>query len=281
MNCFQIVKTVLDEIYAEIPGVQDGIRDGHIRSALSYLRQKYAKLLTDDAPIDYANPVNRFAYVYSYVTCHANLVATRIAEARMLRRLFNQPKVNISCIGGGPGSDFLGILKFMMQASKEATVKCFLLDGEERWGESWVDVDNKVDPTFRISTHFQRMDVTDANSWNCTQKFVRQSDLFTLTYFMSEVHKQKSLAEPYFNNLIEQAKPGALFLYIDNNRPEFYDWFDHLVTQHGLEVLDTKSYVAQMPFDEEKRDLGIYYTKFGSPKLEADIAYRLCRKVEF
>lgn len=279
MNCFQIVSTVLDEIYQDIPGNCEKTKDNHVRTSLDYLSQKYARLLQDDKPINYADPVNRFAYVYSYVTCHANLVASRIAESSVLSNLFEQSKVNIACVGGGPGSDFLGILKFMMQTCKKATVKCYLLDGEERWGESWGDVDNKIDPTFRISTHFQRMNVTEPASWAGSQKFVRQSDLITLTYFMSELCMQKPLAEPYFNNMIEQAKPGALFLYIDNNRPEFYGWFDDLKKQHGLTEIESRCYDrVLLPFDEQKVNLGIYYSKFRDPKLKANIAYRLCKK---
>lgn len=278
MNCFQIVKTVLDEIYSEIPGENDSIRDVNICNALTYLRSRYAKLLTDSTPINYSDPVNRFAYVYSYVTCHANLVAQRINTETDFQTLFDKPKVNISCVGGGPGSDFLGILKYMMQFRKTADVKCYLLDREERWGESWSDVDRKVDSNFRMSTHFQPFDVTATDSWQRIQKYARQSDLFTLTYFMSEIHAVKAKSVLFFNELFRNANPNALFLYIDNDNPNFYGWFDDLIRDHNITVISSGCLDTRMPFDEQTVDLGDYYQRFGDPKLKAKIAYRLCKK---
>ena len=229
MRCFQIIKTVLDNIYADIPGAAVPVRDNKIKEAQKYLRSRYARLSTDAHCIDYADPVNRFAYVYSYVTCHANLVASKITATHALRNLFDNPKVSISCIGGGPGSDFLGVVKFMMQTNKGAAVKCYLLDREERWGDSWSNVDDKIDPAFRISTIFQRMDVTETDSPNRIRSYVQQSDLITLTYFMSEVFKQQSASNPFFDKLVEHAKPGTLFLYIDNDSSVFSERFDDLI----------------------------------------------------
>jgi hypothetical protein len=72
MNCFQIIKSVLDEAYNEIPGTE-AVIDREINDALEYLRNEYSRLLTENA-ITYSDPITRFAYIYVYVTSHANLV---------------------------------------------------------------------------------------------------------------------------------------------------------------------------------------------------------------
>ena len=77
-----------------------------------------------------------------------------IQQNQDIGNLFDNQKVNVACIGGGPGSDFLGILKYLMTNKKSPTIKFQLCDKEKTWAESWSDVDDKVDPGFRISTSY-------------------------------------------------------------------------------------------------------------------------------
>jgi hypothetical protein len=228
-------------------------------------------------PIDYENPATRFAYIYRYVASHANMVYNLIKNSEDVSVLFDSEKVNVTCVGGGPGSDLLGVLKFMMNKKKSATLRCILYDKEQAWGDSWNDVDNKLDTPFRFSNFFQAFDVTVPSTWTRQTKYLH-SNLFTMVYFMSEVYRVKESAELFFANLFDKAKEGALFLYVDNDNPAFYGWFDGLAAQHSLETIKSRSATMGMDWDEEKKDLGRYYEKFGCPKLEGIVAYRICRK---
>ena len=275
MNCFQIIKSVLDEAYSQIEG-DESEKDESISDALIYLRDQYSKLLTG-VNIDYSHPITRFAYIYTYVTSHANLVSTIITKSSDLNVLFNEEKVNVACLGGGPGSDFLGILKYLMLSGKKPRVSFQLCDKEKTWAESWNGVDDMVDPEFRISTSYLPIDVTKPKDWQSFTKYF-QSDLFTMIYFMSEVLAFRDKADEYFANLFEKAKYGALFLFVDNNSPEFYNWFDELAHKFGVEILNSRQETIIAPTHEEKTDLGEYYTKFDSPKIRANVAYRIGRK---
>jgi hypothetical protein len=277
MNCFQIIKSVLDEAYVEIPG-DEAEKDQVINDALEYLRGEYSQLWKE-CNINYSDPRTRFAYIYAYVTSHSNLVCSIIQQNTVLGNLFDNQKVNVACIGGGPGSDFLGILKYLMTNKKSPTIKFQLCDREKSWAESWSDVDDKVeDLKFRISTSYLPLDVTKRDDWESHRKYF-QSDLFTMIYFMSEVFSLQDSAEEYFAHLFNQAKTGSLFLFIDNNSPQFYNWFDELAQNHKIEILSRKETKMTVPFDEEKSDLGKYFDKFSSPKLTANVAYRIGRKV--
>lgn len=280
MNCFQIIKTVLDEIYAEIPGTTDNDRDESIKEGFTYLSNRYYHLLYNPGPVDYGQPAIRFAYIYKYVTSHANFVYQRISLSPQLTTLFEQERVVVSCVGGGPGSDYLGILKYIMASPLKPSLMCYLFDREEKWSEAWSDVDSKVEKGLATSTIFQRFDVTDPEDVGAHKKFIRQSDLFTLTYFMSEVYSQQVQSEPFFSKLMQEAKPGAMFMYLDNDNENFYGWFDSLANGNGLIVLQQGSLSLKLPFDEEKNDLEPYLAKFGSPKLSGKVAYRLCIKME-
>jgi hypothetical protein len=264
MNCFQLVKTVLDEIYEKIPLVEETEKDDAIKKELDSLGSKYAKLSSGEA-VDYANPVTRFAYIYRYVTSHANIVYDIIKSCPELTNLMASDKVTMTCIGGGPGSDLLGVLKYLITNQKAPFLKCFLYDKEENWGESWSDVDDKLESQLKISTFFQRFDVGDNSTWSHHSKYLN-SDIFTMIYFMSEVFKIKKQAEPFFQNFFAKAKTGSLFLYVDNNSKNFYGWFDELAKRNSLVTIKSNSEKIQISTDEEKRDLGSYCKKFTPPQ---------------
>ena len=277
MNCFQLIRTVLDEAYEEIPG-NTAERDAAICVECKQLSEKYRKLRHAGC-LDYRDPARRFAYLFKYTTSHANIVCQRIASSKPLQDLFDRGDVVVSCVGGGPGSDLLGILKYCDTWNKTPDVTCFLLDRDPTWGESWCDVGNKVGAKMTLRTTFQEFDVTDSTKWRRYKKHLG-ADLFTLIFFMSEVYALRDEAEEYFDTLFSSMKPESLMLYVDNNAPEFYGWFDELVVKHGLTLVDSGSGTAQMPYDEEKNDLGEYAKagRFESPKLKSDIAWRIVRK---
>ncbi len=275
MNCFQLIKSVLDEAYHAIPGKQ-AAKDAAIEEALEGLSKAY-KVLLKKGCLDYSDPARRFAYLYRYTTSHANIVYNKICDHKSLRELFKQERLVVSCIGGGPGSDFLGILKYCLKNKKKVDLKCQIMDRDPAWSESWSDVDDKVKSTFRLSTSYQPIDVADPESWGKFSKHF-QADLFTLIYFVSEVYAVADNANDYFATLLAQMKPGATLLYVDNNDSRFTEWFDGLVKKAKLEVLKSGAGVEKMPWDEDKSDLEPYFSKFSSTKLDADIAYRIIRK---
>ena len=275
MNCFQLIKTVLDEAYAAIPGTE-AEKDAAIKAELAQLSMEY-RILVVQGCLDYSNPCRRFAYIYRYTTSHANLVCSKIELYPTLQKMFDKEKLVVSCIGGGPGSDFLGIMKYCLNAKKTLDLKCLILDRDPAWSESWADVDDKVQATFRISTSYQPIDVTDPTSWRQFTKHFA-ADFFTLIYFISEVYAAREKAEEYFVELFCKMKPGAVLLYIDNNNASFTDWFDSLVAKANFTVVSANVGQECMPWDEDKADLEPYLTKFGSPKLKPDIAYRIVRK---
>ena len=100
-----------------------------------------------------------------------------------------------------------------------------------------------------------------------------------MIYFMSEVYGLRDKAEAFFAYLFENAKPGALLLYVDNRSAVFYEWFDSLVKKYNWKVLCADALELKMEdLSEERTDLGEYHDKFGWPKLKADIAFRICQK---
>jgi hypothetical protein len=280
MKIFPLIEQVLDELYDQISGSQ-AEKDEQVNCSIAMLSARYGRLRNKDEPIDYSEPATRLAYIYKYVTCHSNLVYTRISKSRHLRALFENDAVRVACIGGGPGSDFLGILKYCIKNDKHPELKCHLFDREIAWGGSWEDVDDKISADNRLHTLtvYQLLNVTEPTSYLVKKKYLAQSDLFTVIYFASEVYCfLRHDADDYFNVLFDGMHTGAQVLYIDNNHSDFTGWVEKKFRKHNLEIMCELEGTQKMPDEEEKRDLGKYYKKFGSPKLEADVACRIALK---
>jgi thiol-disulfide isomerase/thioredoxin len=275
MNCFKLVKSVLDEQYGAIPG-KEAEKDKAIREGLDYLGKCYARLRKDECKVNYADPAIRFAYIYRYVTAHADYVCSLIGST-VLNKLLDAQKLNISCIGGGPGSDLVGVLKCVEAAGKTPTLRFTLLDREKSWNESWYDVGDKLATSLPTNVNFLPFDVTDKKSWEPHRKYLN-SDLFTLIYFVSETFAFREKAAPYYADLFDHAAKGAYFLYIDNDASSFSDWFDGLWKGRGIKLIEGKSVRITTDPQEERTDLGEYWKKFGYPKLQAEIAYRVLQK---
>lgn len=276
MNIFQLIKRVLDDAYMHIDEATTP-RDTAIRNMLSSLSKQYATLGGSYANIDYGDPATRFAYVYRYVTSHANLVYTIISRSKTLSDLFEATnEVDLACIGGGPGSDLLGVLKYLQQEAWEGRLSVEIFDREAAWGETWSGLFKRVDTAVSVNTTFQTFDVLDDRF----KRFNRylQSDLFTMIYFVSEVYGIRGKAKIFFDHMLSKAKRGALLLYIDNDASAFSDWFSALMNEHGWKVVEADSGRMLPPFSESKEDLGEYFAKFPNPKVQAHVAWRVARK---
>jgi hypothetical protein len=218
--------------------------------------------------VDYKDPATRFAYVYKYVAAHGDYLVQLMLHLRLRlgRNISTNEVARVSCVGGGPGSDIIAVLKYPDETSIEPVKKvvCYLLDREQAWA-TWTELDDALSVAVRSNANFQPLDVTNPRSWEFQQNFLR-ADLFTMSYVFSEVHSldQDGVVSDFWRVLFAVAKPGALFLYIDNGHELFYDYCDELWTATGLRCVmkaDNEHWTPR--HSEQASDLGEYLEKFG------------------
>jgi len=278
MKVFELIKTVLDEEYGL---VKKKDRNTIIKNEIKKLGDAYNDLIDPKVkPPNYSTAPSRFAYIYKYTTCHANIVAEKISAVKELRDLFDTSAwVDVAAVGGGPGSDFLGVVKHLISQNSKASLKCYLLDAEPGWGDTWSDVDRRTDEfDFRVSTHSQRLDVTDPATWEEQNRYLK-ANLFTFVYFISEVYRMKERAQPFFEHLFAKAKSGSFLLFIDNDVSEFYEWFDNMASAAGLDRAAGREERFQLDWAEEKKLLEPYNSTFSHhPKIRTFISWRVYRK---
>jgi hypothetical protein len=286
MTIFELVKIALDELYAEGKQHYGATLDAQIRKRMNYLQASYGQLNSADrSPVDYKDPATRFAYVYKYVAAHGDYIVQILQSLRdeLGTAIFSKESVRISCIGGGPGSDIIAVLKYLSDYRKYEPAKkitCYLLDREQAWADTWTELDESLDMSIVLNANFQPLDVTKPDSWQSQKKFL-QADLFTMSYFVSEVLslEKNGIIAKFWSQLFSGAKPGALFLYDDNHHSDFNDYFDAQWKAAGLEciIAEEKRFIPR--FSEQSSELGEYLTKFDhSPKIQAQLCCRVLRK---
>jgi Putative SAM-dependent methyltransferase len=287
MTIFQLVKIALDALYAEATSAYGSSADSKISEQIGYLSTSYNDLnKVGRTPVDYKDPATRFAYVYKYVASHGNYVVQVLDALRqeLKEPIFKSSSIRVSCIGGGPGSDIIALLKYLdeRKATEKVTkVTCYLLDREQAWADTWTELDDSLQTDLLLHANFQPLDVTKPASWAQQKKFL-QADLFTMSYFVSEVKALDSngVVSRFWQTLFQEAKPGALFLYDDNGHDAFNSYFDGQWKQAGLTCIIASTNQMTYPSgSEQKGVLGSYLTKFGqSPKLKTPLSYRVLRK---
>ena len=287
MTLFELVKTTLDELYAQ--GLEEyddeTALDTSVKERKRHLSASYRQLHNSARqPIDYGDPATRLAYVHSYVATHGDYmiqVLDLLRQALDVERLFEGDTLRVSCIGGGPGSDILAVLKYLDEHQEEPTQKvvCYLLDREQAWAETWAEIDDSLAGRLRLKTNYQMLDVTDPQTWS-QQRSSLKADLFILSYFVSEVYVYADKVTPFFENLLEKAKPGAMILYVDNDYDAFHQYFDSVCLRSGWDSLlsASESYVPR--FSEQASSVQTYTDKFGGlyPKLKSKLAVRVWQK---
>lgn len=278
MKCFKVVQKVLEDTYDEIGGDED-TRDGAITDAIRSLSSTYRNVLSSGGP-DFTDPVTRFAYVYMYVPSHAHWVHELITLSPVASSVFDEEKVRIACIGGGPGSDLVGILKFLDERDEEfPAIFCEIVDGCEDWKATWSDLGFSLDLPGNLNTDYIIHRVGDPGVWKRPNKFAK-ADLITFSFFVSEITHLGAPAWAYVEAVLAKAKPGAVILLDDNNDSRFIDPFDEIAKKLRFEFLVNDDGQRKV-YDPAERvdDLGRFRRKFDyTPRLTGNVAWRVLRK---
>jgi hypothetical protein len=270
---FEIIKQTLDTEYGAIEGAD---KDKRIAECLEALTASYNNVLVQGGP-SYEDGLTRFAYVFRYATAHADYLNTIIDSSLELKAALTGARVDISCIGGGPGSDVLGFLKFLLKQKKKPQITYFILDKEPAWGETWADLDANVSAELSTSRNYFPLDVTKSDSYT---KYTRpfKSNIFTMLYFLSEIFKFKTEVTEFLKICFQRMPKGAMLVVLDFEDSRLMDWIDACAKAGGLEAIASQTTRMTMDPIEEKGVLKKYIDKFGAPKLQAQVFVRVFRK---
>jgi hypothetical protein len=279
---FQLVRVVLDQLHADVAADHGKNADKVIEGKLKLLSESYTHLTEEDfPPIDYAPAETRFAYVFSYVAANADYVYQILGRTRrkLWKKFDERDKLVVTCLGGGPGSELVGLMQFVAEEDGPLDfLTAYLLDREQAWADCWTEIGPEVGGGFDLNTPFQSLDVTKPESWAKQKKFL-SADLFIMSYFASEIARLGGAADAFWNDLSTKAKPGALMLIMDNDHNFFSDFITKRIISNSWKVLSTECVTITPSNREQKVDLGDYLKRFNrSPRLKGRMVYWVLEK---
>ncbi|RUS29126.1 hypothetical protein BC938DRAFT_481030 [Jimgerdemannia flammicorona] len=172
--------------------------------------------------------MERFAYLYTYMPVHIRLVQMAFEnwsdeEDGKADTLFSFDSVSVCCLGGGPGSEVVGLLRHLYHplTTQRPVLSFAIHDREDLWSKTWRSVWMELCMSFRLTmtSTYCPLNLGDVAMESKRQlRRFDNFDFFTLVKFRSSGCTSEIVVR-CLTYIFSQAKIGAYVLYIDTNFP--------------------------------------------------------------
>ncbi|KFM80288.1 hypothetical protein X975_00245, partial [Stegodyphus mimosarum] len=202
--------------------------------------------------LDYNNAANRCAYLYKYADIHTGLVTKyfkNFIEKEVKKLLESKKNLKICCLGGGPGTDIIGIFRALaiFPAFHQKVSEVTVLDICGGWRNSFKRIissikDGKVKDipeTFidekTFAARLTSVDLLGPLPQGVVD-IISNADIICMVKFVSAVlGKPKSVSA--LQNIGQKFKLGTVILFIDNFQGNVSKSVEDISSQIGLEII--------------------------------------------
>ncbi|MFZ4659651.1 MAG: hypothetical protein ACOYNY_21775 [Caldilineaceae bacterium] len=225
---FETLKRVLDKAlaaYSDPEGRSPSQIDAEI---VKHMKETTKQHYQSDPDIDYDDPLCRLGYLYTHAGANATLFERAISNSTILRNLLKNRKakpLSICAVGGGPGTELLGITKYLLTSANGAVpgeLKFRLLDKVSEWSETWeqiseicIDSLSQQGIPIAVKPFSNEMDVVDPASYKKFAWAFGNVDLFVFNYLLSENQIRLNDFACTLSAMVNKASPGSYFVFID------------------------------------------------------------------
>lgn len=195
---------------------------------------------TEERP-DFSDPLNQWSYMYRYMLYHSYLVFQSLKMAvdkGKLEIISRGTPLNVCVIGGGPGSDILG-LSFLLHKSKcnsQWIRQVDVLDKCIAWENSWSKLYNYLPKEFQDNVknvRYFELDLTNRELEKENENRIKAAHIVTMTKVVSSVAAwlspegtaptSSTSSGPQtetnsIHSILKNMQGGAILLYIDNDK---------------------------------------------------------------
>jgi Protein of unknown function (DUF3115). len=283
---FDVVRSVMTILDDQGAADHDDWED-LLAERLASLEASYAELLKVDRElIDYSDLATQTAYVFRYVIGHAEYICQLLTMARQDTGapLFETDELWVTSVGGGPGSELLGLVKYLAQAkTKEPEIKKIVytvVDKENNWRHVIDLVIDAIETDIEIDVYYRTFDVTEEKiPDNVTLK---HEELVFMSFFISEVCRLPDAKNVRKNvtAILDSMPSNSLLLYNDSRAYSFHSFFD-------ARVAAAKGFDEVVSFDQELKVkspdfsglIGEFIEKYDyRPRLSSNAISKLMRR---
>jgi hypothetical protein len=271
---FKIVREVLDksiEAYARTKGLPVSNIDAQISDHIQATSSEHQN---PDPNIDYNDPLCRLGYLFTHVGANATLFEKTIIKSSSLSSFISgksDQKVALCTVGGGPGTELLGLTKYLLVSEIVPSEVAFtVLDRVPEWGESWeflADASqnllkNSLGKCPVIQRGFYPMDAVNPQSYTDYAWLFERVDIIIFNYLISENKVRLNEFEQTLSLMTQKVKEGCIFVVIDRleRQTSFREDMTELFKRSDLETLDELKISGVM--DDNESALGDYPERF-------------------
>jgi Putative SAM-dependent methyltransferase len=208
---------------------------------------------------NYGTSLKKFAYLYKYSVAHGYFIFAALCTVKHAKlHWFSESNIlRIACIGGGPGSEIMGIVRYLKRRTLDAAGKRIVItiyDKEPTWKGLCNALLGEIDHDCQIDLKFVAMDATAKESY--AGQDYSNFDLIISSFFMSETKKLGIAAKSkaYFRHVFGSMKNGSAIVLLDYADKDGKNWayaeglvaeFDH------FEALSSEPSVAMSCPDDK------------------------------
>jgi hypothetical protein len=273
---FKIVREVLDEAiprYAAARGTTTDAVDAEIATHIETTAHEHNN--NPDPNIDYENYLCRLGYVFVHAGANGTLVERTFREFDRLRSLVTARaggELSVCTIGGGPGTELLGLLAFLRaRPTNPSRVNFTVLDRVQTWSETWRALARAAEAALKnegqnvtLSREFQVMDISDPAAFEPYGALFGEQDVIIFNYILSENKVRLDVFKQTLSRLIAMAKPGTVFVFIDRieySGSKFVPETEAMIAASGLAEIERQNWGGAM--SDSESELAEYIARFG------------------
>jgi hypothetical protein len=211
------------------------------KSHFSDLQQKYFSSIENP---DYGSVVKKFCYLYKYSVAHGYYiyVALRTLRPKIRPSIFSRNPTRIACIGGGPGTEIIGLCRYFREIEAENIgnrVEVTIFDKEPSWEEACRRVLACVSLGIDIRLTFVAFEATDPATYQNLN--FSGFHLVMANFFASEIRKAKIVgaSKLFWKHMFDSMGAGKIFLAVDfaDNQGAGWRYIDSIIPSSGNSVI--------------------------------------------
>ena len=225
--------------------------------------------------INYNDVLCRLGYLYRHGAANATLFERVLAVADEVwpRKTGDNPQtVNVCALGGGPGTELLGMAKYLIHREHliPSNIRFTLLDNVLEWAETWQDISKRVSAHFSralgaslvqppvIASSFLQFDVLDETSYKHMTTMFSEADIVICNYLFSENKTRLDRARVAIERLAQLTPSTCAFVVIDRfeHQSEFLKEVVHVFESVFGDKIRVEEYDGTLNGDERVVDFG-------------------------
>lgn len=278
---FDIIRTILDRLilgYAEREQKSTSQLDTEIAAHIQKTSSEYRN---PDPNIDYNDPLCRLGYLFKHAGANATLFEKTLDKSAHLKNLLSQDarqSIHVCTVGGGPGTELLGLTKFLLSTSVLIpNISFTVLDQVPQWGETWNEISRACEIAFSsnanvpptISKAFYPMNVVEESSYKNYGWLFQNVDMMVFNYLLSENQVSLQPFRSALDEMVQRTEAGCYFIVIDRleYNSSFREEVQGIFDSSGLAIrnnIEIGTQPADLTVSDDNSALQCYSTRFKS-----------------